>query len=427
MAKKAKRGRPAGSGKKKKEEAKAIPGFWRGFGAVSLIIIGIVLWFGAFINAPIPKDLWNAFWWAFGGAAIIAPVVLIYLGGLKFISEDQRIPFHKILGATALMVFFASWLHTAFLHTSADSLSLVGGHGGNIGKSAGDAMVGALGKFLSSLIFFILTIFAALFTFGVEPRSLLALLEMFKREKPEGEEDSEDLANLKKKMTPFQLHEGVPVEHNPAARMANLRNTAQKLAPDQDHAALTTASDPDWQYPSLTLLSDKQDKADAGDVTGNAETIKDTFENFNIDVEVEGANVGPRVTQFTIKPPTGVKLTKLTALEDNLKLDLAAHSIRMEAPIPGKRAVGVEVPNVKAATVTIHGLLSSSDWRDEKGQLGFVIGKDITGNPIVGDLERMPHLLIAGQTPSRWKWLHTPTYPTYWRRSSPSRKSALAP
>src|SRR3954465_12447555 len=98
-------------------------------------------------------------------------------------------------------------------------------------------MVGALGKFLSSLIFFILTVFAALFTFGVEPRSLLALLEMFKREKPEGEEDSEDLANLKKKMTPFQLHEGVPVEHNPAARMANLRNTAQKLAPDQDHAA----------------------------------------------------------------------------------------------------------------------------------------------------------------------------------------------
>jgi S-DNA-T family DNA segregation ATPase FtsK/SpoIIIE len=72
----------------------------------------------------------------------------------------------------------------------------------------------------------------------------------------------------------------------------------------------------------------------------------------------------------------------------------------MEAPIPGKRAVGVEVPNVKAATVTIHGLLSSSDWRDEKGQLGFVIGKDITGNPIVGDLERMPHLLIAGQTGS---------------------------
>jgi DNA segregation ATPase FtsK/SpoIIIE, S-DNA-T family len=400
MAKKAKRGRPPGSGKKKKEEPKVAPGFWRGFAAICLIIIGIVLAFGAFINAPIPQNLWNGFWWAFGAATVIAPVLLIYLGGLKFLSEDQRIPFHKILGATAFLVFFASWLHVAFMYTSADALSTVGGHGGNVGKSVGDAMAGALGKFLSSLIFFILTIFAGLFTFGVEPRSLLSLLELFKREKPEGEENAEDLANLKKKMTPFQVHEGVPIEHNSAARLASLRNTAEKLAPNQDHAALTTASDPDWQFPLLSLLNDKQDKADAGDVTRNAETIKDTFENFNIEVEVEGANVGPRVTQYTIKPPTGVKLTKLTALEDNLKLDLAAHSIRMEAPIPGKRAVGVEVPNVKAATVTIHGLLSSPEWREAKGQLGFVIGKDIAGNPIVGDLEKMPHLLIAGQTGS---------------------------
>jgi S-DNA-T family DNA segregation ATPase FtsK/SpoIIIE len=400
MAKKAKRGRPAGSGKKKKEEAKAVPGFWRGFGAVSLIILGVVLAFGAFISAPIPHNLWHGFWWTFGAAAVIAPIVLVYLGGLKFLSEDQRIPFHKILGASALMIFLASWLHTAFLHNSADALSMVGGHGGNVGKGIGDAMAGALGKFLSSLIFLILTVFAVLFTFGVEPKSLLKVLDPFKREKAEGEENTEDLGTLKKKMTPFQLHEGVPVEHSSPARTASLRNSAQKLAPDQNHAALTTASDPNWQFPPLNLLNDKQDKADAGNVTGNAETIKDTFENFNIDVEVEGANVGPRVTQYTIKPPNGVKLTKLTALEDNLKLDLAAHSIRMEAPIPGKRAVGVEVPNVKAATVTLHGLLSSPEWRDLKGQLGFVIGKDIAGNPIVGDLEKMPHLLIAGQTGS---------------------------
>jgi hypothetical protein len=181
MAKKAKRGRPAGSGKKKKEEAKAVPGFWRGFGAVSLIILGVVLAFGAFISAPIPHNLWHGFWWTFGAAAVIAPIVLVYLGGLKFLSEDQRIPFHKILGASALMIFLASWLHTAFLHNSADALSMVGGHGGNVGKGIGDAMAGALGKFLSSLIFLILTVFAVLFTFGVEPKSLLKVLDPFKR------------------------------------------------------------------------------------------------------------------------------------------------------------------------------------------------------------------------------------------------------
>jgi S-DNA-T family DNA segregation ATPase FtsK/SpoIIIE len=403
MPKKAKRGRPRGSGQKKKKEEKKNTGFWRGVGAVSFIIVGIILLFGAFINAPVPKDLWNGSWSIIGAATLIAPFVLIYLGALKFLTEDQQIPAAKLAGSIALLALFASWLHTAFLHTSDIGL-LSGGYGGSVGKAIGGALTGSLGKFLASLIFFVLTIFAALFTFSIDPKKLaLALAEMFKREKPEGEEENpEDLASLKKKMLPsFQLNEGVPVEHHAgAARMTSLRNTAQKLAPDQDHAALTVASDPDWQFPPLSLLSDKQDKADAGDVTGNAETIKETFENFNIEVEVEGANVGPRVTQFTIKPPTGVKLTKLTALEDNLKLDLAAHSIRMEAPIPGKRAVGVEVPNVKAATVTLHGLLSSPSWREMTGQLSFVIGKDIAGHPMVGDLEKMPHLLIAGQTGS---------------------------
>ena len=80
-------------------------------------------------------------------------------------------------------------------------------------------------------------------------------------------------------------------------------------------------------------MTQKQDKADAGDVEENARAIGETFQNFNIDVDMEGANIGPRVTQYTLKPPTGVKLTKITALENNLALDLAAHSIRIEAPI----------------------------------------------------------------------------------------------
>lgn len=386
--------------KKSKKEGNNSSSFWRGLGAVSLIITGIALAFGFFIEAPIPERLWNGSWWLVGAATVIAPFGLIYLGSLKFLSEDQRIPLPKIVGVVSLFTFFASWLHVAFLHESPDGTGLIGGYGGAVGSVVGGLVVSAFGKFLASLVFFVLTIFASLFVLAIEPRSLLKLLELFKRERTEGEED---LGELKKKMPAFQLHEGVPVEHHgpqSAARLTSLRNTAQKLSPDQDHAALTTTRDPDWQFPPLSLLSSKQDKADAGDVQGNAETIKETFANFNIDVEVEGANVGPRVTQYTLKPPTGVKLTKMTGLENNLALDLAATSIRMEAPIPGKKAVGIEVPNVKAATVTIHGLLSSPEWSELKSPLGFVIGKDITGSPVVGDLERMPHLLIAGQTGS---------------------------
>ncbi|MDO8591885.1 MAG: DNA translocase FtsK 4TM domain-containing protein [bacterium] len=398
MAKKRKSpGRPPKKARKKESNA----GFWRGVGAVILIVGGIVLSFGAFIGAPIPHDMWHGTWWAFGTAAIVAPLALIYLGTLKFWSEDQRVPLPKMVGTLGLLVFLASWLHSAFIHHDLDPNLWVGGHGGQVGKAVGDVLVGAFGKFLASLVFFVLAVFFTLFTFAIDPRSLAKLTELFKRQKPEGEGDTEDLATLKGKMSPnFQLHEGVPVEHHRGAGMASLRNTAQKLAPTQDHAALITASDPDWQFPPLSLLDDKQDKADAGNVQGNAEVIKETFANFNIDVQVEGANVGPRVTQYTLKPPTGVKLSRLTALENNLALDLAADTIRMEAPIPGKRAVGIEVPNVKAATVSAFGILSSSEWQGVKSPLGIAIGKDITGTAVVGDLDRMPHLLIAGQTGS---------------------------
>lgn len=398
MAKRKKPGRPP----KKAQKKEINSGFWRGVGAIILIVGGIVLGFGAFIHAPIPHDFWHGAWWAFGIAAIVAPFALIYLGALKFLSEDQQVPLPKMVGTLGLLVFLSSWLHTAFIHHNADPSLWVGGHGGQIGMSVGNVLVGALGKFLASLVFFVLAVFFTMFTFAIDPRSLLKLSGLFKKEKPEGDgKEVEDLAALKGKMSSnFQLHEGVPVEHHSDARFGSLRNTAQKLTSTEDHAALITASDPDWQFPPLNLLDDKQDKADAGNVQGNAEIIKETFANFNIDVEVEGANVGPRVTQYTLKPPNGVKLSRLTALENNLALDLAADVIRMEAPIPGKRAVGIEVPNVKAATVSAYGILSSSEWQSVKSPLSIAIGKDISGNPIVGDLERMPHLLIAGQTGS---------------------------
>lgn len=417
MAKKAKRGRPPGSGKKKDEKADNNGAFWRSVSAVFLIIFGVILLFGAFISAPIPHNVWHGFWWALGAATIVAPLAFIYLGALKFINEERRIPFPNMIGTVGLLVFLASWFFAAFASPDIAG-NMTGGHGGHVGETVGNVLVNSLGKFLASLVFFLLAAFSFMFTFAIDPRSLIKVINIFRKEPAEGGE--EDLSELKKKMAPdFQLHEGVPVEHHGQARMASLRASAEKVAP-ADHAALTTARDPDWQFPSLDLLSTKQDKADAGDVKGNAQIIKDTFANFGIHVEVEGANVGPRVTQFTLKPPTGVKLTKLTALENNLALDLAATSIRMEAPIPGKRAVGIEVPNVRAATVTLRGLLSGPEWSESKGSLNFVVGKDIAGEPIMADLEEMPHLLIAGQTKSGKSVMINTLLASFLYRNTPS-------
>ena len=386
--------------------------FWAYTGAIFLILAAVFLLIGGFgTGGPLPVNLFHGAYWALGYAAYLTPIALAYWGVYKFTSEDRRIPLGKLLGMAAVLLFASSWFYTAFV-TKDPNTALVGGHGGEVGKAFGGAILGALDKIPASLLLFVFTVLAVFFAFGISPKVLLQVGRLFER--PEREEEEEDLDALKRNAAAksnFKLNEGVPVEHHgaaaeaapapvPVARMSSMKNSAQKLAVNENHEALTTASDPNWQFPSVNLLDQKQDKADAGDVNANAQTIHDTFANFNIEVEMEGANIGPRVTQYTMKPPTGVKLTKITALENNLALDLAAHSIRMEAPIPGKRAVGIEVPNIKSATVRLSSLLTSNEWQSNKTQLPFVIGRDISGQPVVADLAKMPHMLVAGQTGS---------------------------
>lgn len=393
------------SNKKKKvtaQPAERSP-FWAMAGAVILILLAFLLLIGGFgTGGKAPIDLFKGVYWALGWAAYLAPVALVYWGAYKFISEDRRIPLAKLTSMTGVLVFASTLFSTVFAHKNLSG-NWVGGHGGMLGKGIGSAVLTILDRIPASLLFFVFALLAAFFAFGIDLKVLLKLANLLKR--PEREADSE-LAALKNKATEsnFKLNEGVPVVHHSpdeqSARLSTLKNTAQRLTNNESHEALTTTRDPDWQFPSIDLLNQKQDKADAGDVNANAQIIHDTFENFNIEVEMEGANIGPRVTQYTLKPPTGVKLTKITALENNLALDLAAHSIRMEAPIPGKRAVGIEVPNVRSATVRTSSILLSSQWQEMQSPLGIAIGKDISGTAIVADLDAMPHLLVAGQTGS---------------------------
>lgn len=368
--------------------------------AVVLCIIALFLLLGGFgTGGPLPKDLFKAVYWAIGWAAYLTPIALVYLGIYKFTTEDHKASPARLVSMLAMLLFASSFLFTIFA-TKLSTGAYSSGHGGLVGKGVGVGVLNVLDKFPASLVFLMFAVAAAFFAFGLSLKSLAKIGEFFHQ----GEEKDTDLAALKQKNEPsFTLNEGVPVEHHTLQeprRLANLKNTAEKLSPAETHEALTMASDPDWKFPGIDLLNQKQDKADAGDVENNARAIRETFQNFNIDVEMEGANVGPRVTQYTLKPPTGVKLIKITALENNLALDLAAHSIRIEAPIPGKRAVGIEVPNLKAATVRISSIFESQPWQSAKSNLGFAVGKDISGAPIVADLDSMPHLLIAGQTGS---------------------------
>lgn len=390
--------------RKRKKEPEIIErsGFWPMAGAILLIVVGFFLLLGGFgTGGPLPLGMFEGAYWALGWAAYLTPLALASFGYWKFTSEDRQIPLGKCVSMVGFLLAAASWTHVAFVSKTSFG-AFEGGNGGAIGSGIGGLVLSALDTLPASIVLFVATVLLGFLTYSISPGVILSLFDLFGRR---SDEDT-DLEDLKERAVDngFKLNEGVPVEHSKAsaspARMTSLRNTAKKLAPAEDHAALTAASDPDWQFPPISLLSQKQDKANAGDVEGNAEIIRETFENFNINVEMEGANIGPRVTQYTMKPPTGVKLTRITALENNLMLDLGATSIRMEAPIPGKRAVGIEVPNVKSATVRMSSLLQSSEWGKIDSPLGFVIGKDIAGSAVVGNLAKMPHLLVAGQTGS---------------------------
>jgi S-DNA-T family DNA segregation ATPase FtsK/SpoIIIE len=394
MAKKKKQTR-----KKPKEEVveKERSAFWAISGSVFLMIIGIFLLLGMFgTGGTLPTGMYGVVYGVLGFAAVLAPVAAVYWGYLKFRHEERRIPLSKLMGMTLLIISVASLMHVVFASKEELTGSYTGGNGGGLGEVAGGAVLSALDKVPAAIMFFVIAMFSFFWTFGISPK---ILLKPFERK----EKNDTDLEDLKTTETGLKLNEGVPVVHHrreSPSKSPTIKNTVQKVAPVEAQTALTAASDPDWIFPDMKLLNQKQDKADAGDIQGNADIIKDTFTNFNLDVEMEGANIGPRITQYTMRPPTGVKLTKITALENNLALDLAATSIRMEAPIPGKRLVGIEVPNIKSATVTIHGILNSREWQSNNSPLGFAVGKGISGAPVVADLEDMPHLLIAGQTKS---------------------------
>jgi len=153
--------------------------------------------------------------------------------------------------------------------------------------------------------------------------------------------------------------------------------------------------------PPIDLLFTSKTKPTSGDIKSNAEVIRDTLRNFGIDVDMGEVRVGPTVTQYSLKPAKGVKLQRITALSDNLALSLAAHPIRIEAPIPGQSLVGIEVPNQKVALVTLRELLESQEFKKtDNHNMMIALGKDVAGKVWFADLLKMPHLLIAGSTNS---------------------------
>ena len=161
--------------------------------------------------------------------------------------------------------------------------------------------------------------------------------------------------------------------------------------------------DEHYEYPPVELLSKGSPKALKGGakaLTDIATKLQKTLYSFGVQAKVENVSVGPAITRYELKPAEGVRVSKIANLADDIALNLAAETIRIEAPIPGKQAVGIEVPNAEKETVHFRDVVESDDFQDSKSKLSVALGKDVAGNMAIADIAKMPHALIAGATGS---------------------------
>lgn len=196
-----------------------------------------------------------------------------------------------------------------------------------------------------------------------------------------------------------------PIVPPPVAGKAGIP-AGKSISSDMKITTTTLAKAPDmamWEYPPVSLLSDGPGhKADRGDVRHNAAVIEKTLESFGITAKVAEVNSGPAVTQYAIEIALGTKVSKITSLSSDLALALAAPTgqVRIEAPIPGRNLVGIEIPNRGLEFVTLKRMINSDVMRKAKSKLTVALGLDVSGNPVIADIGKMPHVLVAGTTGS---------------------------
>lgn len=199
-----------------------------------------------------------------------------------------------------------------------------------------------------------------------------------------------------------EVHEISVKPDKPQKRVETFKESASKPAPVLKPSPKKNRNGK-HKLPSVDLLNavSKKGSLDASDeLNETARKLKETFKTFGVNVSIIGSLRGPSVTRYEIQPEVGVKVSKIVSLTDDIKLALAATDIRMEAPIPGKSAIGIEVPNRENTAVAYRELVESRTFRDSKSKLSFAVGKDLNGQVVVCDIAKMPHVLIAGATGS---------------------------
>lgn len=325
------------------------------------------------------KAMMTVFTFLVGKAVFAFPLILI-LGGLVFFQTG----YEKFLGPAVLAIII-------LIMGLAGILELLD-PGQRNGGTAGFILTWPALKVFGDLVAKI--IFSGIIMAGFSIFWFLAREQKPKETvKPEKEEELEKKPSLLKAIfvPQFKVKD---LEQKP-------KETPRIQAPIVDLKAsdvIARAMPSEYKLPPLDLLESEKGKPSAGDTVTNSSIIKRTLENFGLKVDMSEINVGPAVTQYTLKPADGIKLSKITGLSNNLSLALASHPIRIEAPIPGKALVGIEIPNKERCKVRLKDMFSTQDFQNSSANLLLALGRDVSGTPCYADIARMPHLLVAGST-----------------------------
>ncbi len=323
---------------------------------------------------------------AFGVGYYIVPALLAAFSFSAFRGESKRIALPQMLGA---IIFFLSAL--GLIHISS------AGRAGVVGEYISRPLLGVFDIYVSVIILIALLLISFSIVFDTTFLRFGHWFSFLKKGKREEGEDEEE-PTITVSVDTDEKGEG-EAEEEEEKEEETPKNKIQKAAEFMASMPKTLFAK-EFVPPPLSLLERDRGKPEVGDVKASANIIKRTLANFGIAVEMDEVSIGPSVTRYALKPAEGVKLSRIVGLQNNLELALAAHPVRIEAPIPGKSLVGIEVPNTAKTTIGLGSLLGEEKFTHSDKHLYVALGKDISGTSHFANIGKMPHLLIAGATGS---------------------------
>jgi len=409
----------------------------RGIFVVFILALGAVSLLGLFdLAGTIGEYLKLGLTHMFGWGRWMIPFILLALGYFLYDEEKFYIRLSNYLGLLIFILSFHAFLFLIISHEQWPNAIEQGIGGGYVGLLLANSFMKLMGLIASFITTFCLLIISFLLIFDTSLLRLFgkegilskifypitfALYKIFAKNKEIEEDFTEEVEEEME-----ETEEEEEIEENEGEVPAFFKNDIEAndaKATEKDEAAPSSkktdeyspivmskkdnASEDNWWKPTginidlpVELLNNKKTKPNSGDIENNVKIIKSTLANFNINVEMDEVSVGPTVTQYTFKPAEGVKLSKITTLGNDLALALAAHPIRIEAPIPGKSLVGIEVPNKTKAMVGLREILTCKEFKERDNNLMVSLGNDVAGKSWIYNIAKMPHLLVAGSTNS---------------------------